>query len=196
VFCSRDEVALYGAAWRLAQVVALPIAIANAVIPPLIAELHAGKQKAELERLLRRSASWGGIPATVACLLAVIAGGGILSLVYGQFYRAAALPLALLSIGQAANVLAGSSGFALMMTGNEKTMLATTFASGAFFFMGELLATPRLGTGGAAGVAAGAMILQNVLMLLFVRKRLGIWTHAEFGLCLRQAPAASAMSAE
>jgi O-antigen/teichoic acid export membrane protein len=186
---------LYGAAWRLAQFVALPIAIANAVVPPLIAELHATNEKAELERLLRRSASWGGIPATIACLLAVMAGGRILGVVYGQFYGAAALPLALLSIGQAANVLAGSSGFALMMTGNERTMLATTFASGTFFFIGELLVLPRLGIAGAAGVAAGAMILQNLLMLLFVKKCLGIWTHAEFRMRLGQA-SASAMSAE
>jgi len=178
IFRSQQEVAVYGAAWRLAQLVALPVAIANAVVPPMIAQLHAQGDRDQLESLLRRSATWGAVPALCTALLAFALGGPILRLVYGGFYSTGSSALTLLSVGQVMNVSAGSSGFTLMMTGNEKTMMSISAICSLLFAAGELMAVPSFGINGAASVAAGTMILQNVLMLISVKKRVGIWTHA------------------
>lgn len=176
---SQLDVALYGAAWRLSQLVAVPLAIANAVLPPLIAQLHAQDDKKELERMLRKFATWSGIPAMVGCMIAIVFGHRVLSIVYGGFYSAGAEVFAVLSVGQAANVAAGSCGFTLMMTGHERTMLAITCLSGVLFAGGEAVVVRYFGMIGVAFVAAAAMILQNLLMLIFVKKRVGIVTHAQ-----------------
>ena len=177
-FLAREQVALYGAAWRLAQLVALPIALANAVLPPLIAELHAQGNRPQLEELLRGSATLGGIPALLACLLMLAAGGRILAALYGTFYGAATLPLVLLSLGSVTNVLAGSSGFTLLMTGHERALMKITFCVGLVFIAGEWTAVPRFGTAGAAFVAASAMGLQNLFMGLWTKRQLKVRTYA------------------
>jgi O-antigen/teichoic acid export membrane protein len=187
-FLGREQVALYGAAWRLSQLVAIPVSLANAILPSFIAELHAARRLRQLEDLLRASATLGGMAAGLACLLLVIGAPRILAFVYGSFYSAAAVPLALLSAGSAANVLAGSSGFTLLMTGNEKALMALTLTVGVLFAAGERLAVPRAGMVGAAAVASAAMVLQNLLMVAWVRRTLGIWTH--FSLCVPGPPAA------
>jgi O-antigen/teichoic acid export membrane protein len=181
-FRPQQDVALYGAAWRLSQLVAIPLAIANAVLPPLIAQLYAQGEKSKLERMLRNFATLGGIPAVAGCLIAVLFAHRVLAIVYGGFYSGGAMVFAVLSIGQAANVLAGSCGFTLMMTGNERTMLAITCLSGAIFVVGEALIVRSFGIDGVAFVAAAVMILQNLLMLIFVKKRVGVRTHAQMWL--------------
>lgn len=177
-FRSAEDVAIYAASWRLAQLIAVPLAVTNAVLPPFIAQLYVKGEKKHLERLLRRFATWGSIPAIIGCLIALSFGRPVLDLFYGPFYSRGAVVLAVLSIGQAANVFAGSCGFTLMMTGHERTMMVITGISGTIFLGGEALVVRPLGIDGVAWIATGAMILQNFLMLFFAKRRVGVWTSA------------------
>lgn len=180
--CSHQDLAVYAAAWRLAQFIAVPLSIANGVLPPFIAELYVRGNISALERLLQTVATWSGIPAVVACLIVILFGHPILRIVYGKFYSGGAIVLAILSIGQVANVLAGSCGFTLMMTGNERSMLIVTCSSGLLFILGEAAVVKPFGIFGAACVAALAMIIQNSLMLVSVKRRVGVRTHAQLSL--------------
>jgi O-antigen/teichoic acid export membrane protein len=179
IFCLEKEVAIYGAAARLAVLMTMPLLIVNAVVPPFIAEMYALGKKNELERVLRSIATVVSIPALFISVAFFLFGGSIMGIVYGDYYSKGALVLALLSLGQLINVLAGSCGVTLMMTGHQMTMLLVTIAGGSATIGGAFLLVQRYGIIGVAVAAALAMTLQNILMLLSAKQKTNIWTHAD-----------------
>ena len=56
-FRSPEEVATYGVAIRTAALIALPLTIVNAVLPPLVAEFFVLKRRRDLEHTLRTMAT-------------------------------------------------------------------------------------------------------------------------------------------
>lgn len=174
------EVALYGAAFRLVTVVKMPLLIANAVVPPFISDYHARGDIEALETTLRGTATLAALPALV--LLAVFAMGGapILGLVFGDPYRDAALLLAVLSLGQAVNVWAGSADLTLMLTGHQVPMLTVTAISGSLGIVGAIWAGTQYGAVGVAWAAASTWLLQAILMLWLARRLVGVRVGASF----------------
>jgi O-antigen/teichoic acid export membrane protein len=179
IFRSPEEVAVYGMVARTVALLTMPLLIVNAVVPPLIAEMYAQGKIKELEKELRTVATLTGIPSLIVLVIFVFFGDSILGLFFGEFYQTGAMLLAILSLGQLANVWAGSCGLTLMLTGHQSTMMFITvfcgmFTAGAAWFLVE-----SYGGVGVATAAACGMTLQNILMLLFVKKKIGIWTHAD-----------------
>jgi O-antigen/teichoic acid export membrane protein len=177
-YLAQEDVALYGAAYRLTVYVALPLHIANMVAPPLIAEMYSQGRTGELQRTLRVMATVMGAPALLLLALFVFFGAQILGVVFGEFYQSAAVLLILLSLGQVVNVLAGSCSQALMMTGHQNIMMILTIVTGLVVIASTIWAVQNYGTLGVASAAAGGLILQNVSMLVAVKKLTGVWTHA------------------
>ena len=101
---------------------------------------------------------------------------------FGSYYQQGAVVLAVLSVGQLANVWSGSCGLTLVMSGHQKTMMNLTLACGLFNAIAALLLVRRYGALGAAAAAATTMVLQNILMLVFVKRKAGVWTHARLSL--------------
>jgi O-antigen/teichoic acid export membrane protein len=181
-FRPRTDVALYGAASRLVFFLATPFIIVSQVVPPIIAELWAQGKKKELEHSLRSIATLAGLPAAMLLLTFLFFGGHILGAIFGHFYRQGALVLAILSVARLVAVGTGSCGAALMMTGHQRDMMNLSLFAGVLSVGSEILLAPHFGIVGVAVATALAQTLQNVLMLIFARKRLGIWTHAELSL--------------
>ncbi len=185
IFRSQDEVAVYGAAARLVALVTMPLFIMNAVVPPFISEMYFQGKKKELEKILRSTATIAGLPALMALGLFIFWGTDILKLVFGDYYRNGGTMLAILSIGQLANVWAGSCGLTLMLTGYQATMMIITVISGIITVTGALLLVHQFGGVGVASAATIGMSLQNLMMLRSARKKTGIWTHVQIGLLPR-----------
>lgn len=179
-FASEKEVAIYGAASRLVLLTAMSLAIVNAVVPPLIARMHALNDIARLERVLRTVATVSAIPALAVLTLFILFSETIMDLVYGEFYRTGAVVLLILCAGQVVNVLVGSCGYTLIMTGHRTTIMAITLFCA---FMAVILGTIMLrahGVIGLASVYAIATASQQIAMWLFARLLCGVWTHAGF----------------
>jgi O-antigen/teichoic acid export membrane protein len=181
-FSSQSDVALYGAASRLVFFVATPLIVVSQVVPPIIAELHARGERSQLERTLRSVSTVAGLPAALVLVAFIGAGGFILSLAYGPYFRNAATVLVILSCARLVAVCTGSSGVTLMMTGHQRTMMLITVGSGAFALTAEILLAPAYGITGVAAATCAAQILLNGLQLVFARIHVGIWTHARFSL--------------
>lgn len=177
-FQSQEQVAVYGAAARFMTLVTMPLMIVNAVLPPMIAELYARGERDRLQQIMRPIATLTGVPALLMLLTFVVAGGPILGLVYGDFYRGGATVLALLSFGKLTSVWSGSCGLTLQMTGHQTLIMCISILSGLLFVAGALWAVRDFGAVGVASVAAASVTLQNVLMLLAARWKTGVWTHA------------------
>jgi O-antigen/teichoic acid export membrane protein len=102
----------------------------------------------------------------------VLLGGPILRLVFGADFGAADVALAVVSVGQLANVATGSVGVLLVMTGHQREAALGT-AAGAVLNVGLAIALiPALGAIGAAVAAAASTIVSNVLLVVVVRRKL------------------------
>jgi len=96
--------------------------------------------------------------------------------VFGEEYVQAAHLLQILIIGQFINVITGSVGYLLNMTGHEKDMRNVVFFSGPLALILGFVLTPLYGATGAAVATAIALASQNLLAVFMVKKRLGFNT--------------------
>jgi O-antigen/teichoic acid export membrane protein len=173
LFQSPHVVGTYAAAVRGAALVPLLLTMAITAFAPSFASLHAAGERAALQQLatrVSRLSLLGGLP--VAASLLVI-GRWYLGL-YGPDFGQAQSALAILSLGQLANIAAGPVISLLTMTGHEREAIVGMACSAGANLMLSLLFIPRWGMIGAALAATTTLILWNVLLVAMVRQRLRI----------------------
>jgi O-antigen/teichoic acid export membrane protein len=185
------ETALYGAAARLLTVAIFPLTVVAAVVPPTLVDLHVREQRSNLGVVLRASATVAGFPALLVLVVLVLFGPAVLALVYGDFFAGGAWLLTVLAVGQAVAVWAGVSSLVLIMTGNEKTLLAISCAAALVFVIATPLAGAAYGAYGVAVATTFSRVMQHGLTVLACRRRLGLWPqmelhpHRAIALCRR-----------
>ena len=175
-FLAKPELGVYTIVQRLVTLVSTWLILVNLVVPPFIAELYARGERARLERVLRQTASLAGVPALVVLGAYVAFGAPILGLV-GADYRAGAGALALLSFGRLVNVVTGSCGVTMSMTGHQTLLMTINLVCGAATVLGCWLAAQAWGLVGVAAASSAGITLQNVVLWLATRRATGLWTH-------------------
>jgi O-antigen/teichoic acid export membrane protein len=187
------EVAIYGAAVRLMAFVTMPLLIINGVLGPMIASLHARGDSAGLQRLLQGTAAAVGVPSAFGLLVVGVFAGDLLTLIYGPDFVAGAVPLAVLCLAQLVNVLAGSCGLTLVLTGHNKAMLVIVGSAATANLVLGLVLIPALGMLGGALAFGLTLVGMNVGLVLGTRRLAGVWTYASItpalGLLTRRSPA-------
>jgi O-antigen/teichoic acid export membrane protein len=178
--CSAADLGLYSAARRLMLLVAMPLQMANFLVISSIAELKAKKRMPELEGLLQTTSIIAAIPALAALAILIFAGGPILELLFGADYRGAALPLAILALGQFILTWAGSSHTTLLMTGHQNLALGVNAVSALLLFVCGSLAANSYGIVGLAIVSASIVVIENLVLMGLVYKLLGIKPYVPF----------------
>lgn len=172
----ENELALYGAAKRLTQVVSLPMVIVSLVVPPLIADFYARGEVSRLQRGIRGIATLAGLPSLAILGLFISGNEIVLSWVFGPFYAAAGSALIFLSLERMGAVWAGPCSMTLLMTGNEKGMLTATFSGGCV----QAIATAAGAySGGLESAALGfflGSLFRNILLWNEARRTTGIRT--------------------
>lgn len=177
LFRSPEEVAVYGVASRIVALIGMPLVIVNSVVPPLISEMYSQGRIKDLENALRTMASMAGLLAIVVLVPFVIFGGAILAWLFGDYYEAGGIVLAILCVGQLANVWSGSCGQVLMLTGNQAIMMKITLLCGVTTVLVAWWLVRPYGGVGVAVAFSGGMFLQNLFMLLLAKRKTDIWTH-------------------
>lgn len=183
-YAPEDQVAVYGGAARLAEVVSLSLLIINSVVPPIIAEAYSRGRSKDLGFALQATAAVAALPAFAAVALFLLLGPAVLRLAYGDFYAQGSTILLVLALGHLGNALSGSGGLVLLMTGHQLIMMLITVASASLLVMGTVAIAGTHGVLGVAVVAASVNILQNAMYLISARMRTGIWTIANPGSLL------------
>lgn len=175
-----SEVALLGAALYFVRLLTVPLALANSLIQPSVAHLHAKGSLENLDVLLRGSAACVLFCALCGFAVLAIFGSPLMVLLYGENYAAAYSPLLIICLGQLVNVGVGSPGVLLAMTGHERAVLIAALSASLLGVVVTLMLGPIIGANGAATGIAVAVVIHNVMMWLLARVRVGIWTHASF----------------
>lgn len=184
ILLGAESAAIYGAATRLMLLITLPLSLANAVIPSHIAELSTRNEINKLEMVLQGSATLAAIPSTILILLFIIFGVPIMSIVYGDYYAEGATILAILGMGKIVNVLCGSCGLTLMMTGHQLVNLITMIATSTLSISGAIIFTPQYGVTAIACAYAISLALGNIFVTAYSKYKLGIRTYANVRLGL------------
>ena len=173
----EDEVAIYGAAYRIVNLVAMPLLIINNVIPPMISDLYCRGDKKRVRRVLQSTASFAGIPSIIILTIFIMFGKDILGIVFGDFYREAYSVLVILTVGKIVNVFTGSPSVLLVMSGNQRLSFYSSLISG---FISLFISYCFVEAYGSEGVAAGlslGLVMHNVIMWLACIYKVGIPTH-------------------
>ena len=154
-----------------------PVILINLLVPPYIAELYAKGETRRLERILRQTAALAGIPAILVLIAFIFFGGSILGTFYPDAYSAGATILAILSISKVVNVLTGSSGITMAMTGHQHILMRIAVVVSGLSILVSYLVVERWGSLGVAIVVSGGSSMVFLLQWLATKKYTGMWTH-------------------
>jgi len=114
---------------------------------------------------------------------ALCAGGApLLRFVFGTYYGAAEPLLILLAISQAVNVLGGSCGTVLLMTGHHIQMMKISLLVSVVSVALGLFAAWKFGPLGLATAAIVRELLGNGLRVAVAHRELGVWTQMPLSL--------------
>jgi len=139
-----EQVSLLAVAQRTSMLVALILMSVNMVISPIMASLYNNKDMVGLRRVARTSSRLMVIFALPILLVMMFFPERILS-VFGDDFREADILLRILAVGQFINVLSGSVGYLLSMSGHEKDLRNAIFISGLVCGVLSLCLIPSYG---------------------------------------------------
>ena len=175
VYLAAEQVAYFSVAHRIAMLTSFILIAVNLVVAPKFAALNA---KNDIDSI-RKTAVFSvrllvlsSMPIVVFMLLLP----EFLMGLFGQQFKQGAVILQILVLGQAVNVITGSVGFLLMMSGNERDMRFVAILSGASMLTLAPIFTKLFGAIGAASVTAFCVSMQCLMAVYFVKKRLGFNT--------------------
>ncbi len=172
---SSAELGLFKSSQQTATLIGFILIVINAIFPPRFASLYHQGQIAALGRLARQGAILGVVVAAPLLLLCLIFPGWVLSW-FGEGFRDGEWLLRIIAMAQAVNVSTGSVSFLLNMTGHERLARNIALICNALGLLAFFVLIPPFGALGAALALAFVLVVQNLTALLFVWRRLGIWT--------------------
>lgn len=172
-----DQIAHLAVAQRTALLVSFILMAVNMVVGPRFAALHAAGDMDGLRNMALtavRLMALGSMPVVAVMLIFP----GFLMGLFGEGFIGGALLLQVLAIGQFINVLTGSVGYLLTMSGHERDLRNTLLIVAPISVVITFILVPLYGAFGAALSTALAVGAQNLLAVYWVKRRLGFNTLA------------------
>jgi O-antigen/teichoic acid export membrane protein len=164
---------IYSLAFNIALVVTLPRIAVNTLFAPVISDLYARSDKETMQVLITRAASWtfcAGI--CIAAVLFVLAEP--LLAWFGAGYEAGVPALHILLISQVMAASAGSQLYVMTMTGHERSAAVLLVCCAMVNAGASAVLIGMFGLTGAAIGTAASLVIWNVAMALFLRRRLNL----------------------
>lgn len=177
MWVSAEEVGHLAVAQRTANLVSFILITVNFIVAPRFAALYKQEKHKEFRELALRSVRLMSVCGAPVVLSLCFFPSEVMNL-FGVAFRSAAPLLVILAIGQYVNVITGSVGFMLTMSGHERDLRKLTLIAGLFTVLLTLTLTFFYGVIGAAISNALSVAVQNLGAVWLVRKRLGFNTLA------------------
>lgn len=163
---------VYGVTSRAALVTSFFWLAATYPLMPAVARLHAQEKRAELQRLLSRSAIAASLCSLPIALGLVLFAHRLLVL-FGHDFAGGVWPLRILVFGELGKVLTGFAGLALVMTGYERDLTVGVAIAAALNVALNATLVPRWGVDGAALAGSISVVASNLFLVFVVWRRLG-----------------------
>jgi O-antigen/teichoic acid export membrane protein len=172
-----EAVGVFAVVTRGAELLTFMLNAVNINLGPVIASLYAKNDMVQLQRVVTRSARLIfliTLPGTAFFLL----GGHWFLLLFGANFTQGQTALTILSLGQLMNTMAGSVALLLMMSGHERDVAVGVGIGLLLNILLNLLLIPPLGINGAALAQTVSLVTWNVVLIVRVYQRLGIYSTA------------------
>jgi O-antigen/teichoic acid export membrane protein len=166
------DAGIYGLAFNIAFLAALPRTAVNTLFAPTISHLFARKDQAMLQVLVSTSALWTLCGAAAIALVLSVLADPLLSW-FGHGYEAGVPALRILLIGQVFAASLGSQLHVMNMTGHERSAAVLLIISTVVNALVSMIMIHQFGLTGAAIATTLALILWNAGMAIF------IWRYLE-----------------
>lgn len=175
IFLISSEVAYFTVSLRTALLTSLIILAINSIMAPKVAKLYKDRKTDEIKKLAFLSIRLC-VVASIPVISFMILYADFLMSLFGEEFINSSHILKILIIGQGINLVTGSVGYILLMTGNESDMRFITLVSGSLLIIFLPIFTFVYGLIGAAWVATLCRSVQSLLPVYFINKRLGFNT--------------------
>jgi O-antigen/teichoic acid export membrane protein len=170
-----EDVAHLSVAMRIAMLTSFILMAINLVVAPKFAAFHASNDM----KGLRSTALFSVrllILSAVPLVSVMFFFPEVLMGLFGDDFLSAAPLLQILVLGQLINVVTGSVGYLLTMSGHERDMRNITLVAGIIAVTLTLTLTKAYGVKGCAIATAVSLAFQNLAAVYYVKKRLGFNT--------------------
>ncbi|MCH8332255.1 MAG: polysaccharide biosynthesis C-terminal domain-containing protein [Bacteroidetes bacterium] len=168
-----DSVGVYSIALRLSEMIAFFLFAFNVIMAPMISEYYSKGQTDKLQGLMRVNARILLFLSIPVIVILILFGPFILSL-FGSGFTSGDGALSILVGGQFINIMAGSVGYLLLMTKNERLSVISMGTSTLINIILNAILIPLWNIEGAAIATAVSVIIWNVMMLYYAKTKLGI----------------------
>lgn len=168
----------FAVAVTIATVVYIPLQVASIVAAPQFARAHKQGDLARLQSVAQDAARLALVAALPAAAVFVLAGPWLIETAFGGQFAPAYWPMVILVAGQVLNILGGSVGQLLNMTGHERISTYTLIA--ALILNAVLCAAliPAYGALGAAIANAAAYAVLATVQVIAAKRFIGIRSTA------------------
>lgn len=174
IWGNTGDVGIFNVANRMASLLLFPLMAMISILTPKFAAMYKQGEMKELARLSRSSSKILTFFALPVALLVALVSEQLLS-VFGAEFADGAMILRILLIGVVINAATGAVAELLMMSGFER-VVSGGVATSAFITLALcLVLIPVYGQVGAAIAATCGMSLQNLIMMVGVKMKLGFW---------------------
>jgi O-antigen/teichoic acid export membrane protein len=193
-YINAREVGIYAVAMAIVAFIPLVLQSVNQIFSPTIADLHARGEHELLRRLFQTLTKW------ILCLALPLATVTIvfakpLMRIFGHDFETGWLVLVIGALGQLANCAAGSVGYLLLMSGNQRRLIKVQGTMAGITVLLSAFLIPMWGIVGAAVSIAATAALSNAWYLRELRSSLGMSPYNRDYLHLIPAAAASLAAA-
>ncbi len=177
LFRGNDEVGIYNIVLKISEVLSLVLVIINYVLAPFITKLFENGELIKLQQLITRSAQ-AILLFSLPLLIIIILFSKNILVFFGVDFLNGQEALFILCVGQLFNILCGSVGLLLLMTGNQKYSITSLIVGVCVNIVLNIVLTPMYGMVGTAIATAASLSIWNCITYFFVRKKLKIHTTA------------------
>lgn len=173
IWVTSAQVGVYNIAIRIALMASFVLVAINSITAPKFSELYHNGEIKVLENLAKKSALLMAVLALPFFIFCMTFPEWLLSF-FGNGFTEGANVVRIISIGQYFNVIMGSVGYLLIMTGYEKVMQYVTLSAALTNIILNILFVPLWGLEGAAFATMVNLIMVNSLATIFVYNKIGI----------------------
>lgn len=141
---------------------------------PVATRMVARSNHDGLVDLYWRTAIWTAVMTFPIFAATFAFAGPLTEILFGQRYAASGTYLAIMSVGYYVNAALGFNSVTLSAAGRIRSVVSVNIATAALSVIAGLLLIPMLGALGAAIISCVTLLVQNALLQLELRRRMGI----------------------
>lgn len=162
---------------KLSELVSFGLFLVNMLLAPLVSNYLAGNEKEKLQNAVTYSARLALLFSLPVFIFILVAGNYILRW-FEVATHASYISLMILCFAQLVNVLFGSTGILLSMSGNQKASIVSLSVSLLLNILLDILLIPGQGIIGVAIASGTGILIWNLFMYFYVRKKVNLRTTA------------------